>query len=125
MRLPNMYLKFKWIIFNLIVTAFLYTTITIAASLPANYPKIFMWVGEIENISSNSGKITISDREFFISPVISVTRLRSGSSEALSDLPKGLLVGCNYDSNGAVTEVWELPKEYADYDGTSLRSPAN
>ena len=125
MKKLNIHSIFKLINFSLVISALLYTIIATAASLPRNYPDSFMWAGKIEEISASSQKIIIEDREFVLSPTIVVTRLKSGSSAALSDLPVGLVVGCNHDGNGVITGIWELPEDFAGHSGTSLSRRAS
>ena len=126
MKNLNMYSFIKLANLSVIIFALFYIVIASAASLPTNYPTSFMWAGKIEKISVDSQKIIIEDREFFLSSTIAVTRLNSGSSAALSDLPIGLVVGCHHNGNGVITGIWELPKDFASQSGTSLRGrPSN
>ncbi len=113
------HINIKQLIFTiLIISPFGFTNLSIADSLPQNYPDSFTWFGTIENINSATGNMIISDNVLKYNPATSVILLNSSNSR-ISEIKVGMTVGVIAESKNIVS-LWELPNSFAGRSGTDI-----
>ncbi|MFK7794221.1 MAG: hypothetical protein AB8B89_02620 [Gammaproteobacteria bacterium] len=112
----NLTTHFQSSLLKSIVLTLIYITLStsFADNLPSNYPKVFLWSGTIDEIKNTS--VTIEDREFNLTPNISVHLLKS-YNRSIKDLKTGMTVGCQISESNELVALWEFPDSLSSASG--------